>query len=101
MSRNWVHAIPTASAYWIDRVLYDTQHKPEEMARFRADPAAYLADLPLSDKAKDILARNDIGQLYLAGANPYLLRAHALSLRVPEEVYLGALRAVAEEVARG
>ena len=97
MSRNWVQAIPDAQAYWIDRVLYDTQHKPEEMARFLADPGAYLKDIPLSDAAKGHLVENAIGPLYQAGANPYLLRAHCLHLRISEADYLGALRAVAEE----
>jgi protocatechuate 4,5-dioxygenase alpha chain len=101
MSRNWVHAIPSPEAYWINRVLYDTQHKPSEMARFQADPAAYLQDLPLSEAAKGRLATNAIGPLYVAGANPYLLRAHCLHLRVPEADYLGALRAVAEEPGLG
>ncbi len=101
MSRNWVQAIPSPEAYWINRVLYDTQHKPAEMARFDADPAAYCRDMPLTEAAKAHLAGPDIGQLYLAGANPYLLRAHCLHLRIPEADYLGALRAVAEDPAGG
>jgi protocatechuate 4,5-dioxygenase alpha chain len=98
MSRNWIQAIPTPEAYWIDRVLYDTQHDPAEMARFRADPDAYCRDMPLSARSKGFLVKNDIGQLYLAGANPYLLRAHCLGLGVPEGEYLAALRAVEESV---
>ena len=92
MTRNWVQSIPTPEAYWINRVLHDTQHKPECMARFRADPDAYLQDLPLSPAAKAALIANSIGALHDAGANPYLLRAHCLSLGVPEHVYLGELR---------
>jgi len=94
MSRNWVQDIPTPEAFWIDRVLYDTQHDPVEMARFRADPGAYLAGMPLSATARQALVENAIGPLYLAGANAYLLRAHCLGLGVPETEYLGALRAV-------
>jgi hypothetical protein len=101
MSRNWQQAMPDTQAYWIDRVLFDVQHKPAEMQRFRHDPVAYLADLPLSDAARQLLRDNDIGQLYLAGANPYLLRAHCLGLRIPEQEYLAALRAVARESGNG
>jgi protocatechuate 4,5-dioxygenase alpha chain len=101
MNRNWVQAIPNATAYWIDRVLYDTQHNPELMARFQADPDAYLADVPLSVEMKRRLVETAIGPLYLAGANPYLLRAHCLHLRISEDHYLAALRAVAEEPALG
>ena len=91
-----MHAIPTPEAYWIDRVLYDTQHDPAEMARFRADPAIYLGGMPLSPDARAALVENNIGALYLAGANPYLLRAHCLGLQVPEADYLAALRAVGD-----
>lgn len=101
MNRNWTQDFPDTEAYWIDRVLYDTQHKPAEMTRFRADPAAYMAAMPISEHAKRAVRDTDIGALYLAGANPYLLRAHCLGLRIPEEQYLGALRAVAVESGNG
>jgi protocatechuate 4,5-dioxygenase alpha chain len=101
MSRNWIQDFPDAEAYWIDRVLYDTQHKPAQMALFRADSAAYMATMPMSDAAKQALRDTDIGALYLAGANPYLLRAHCLGLRIPEARYLAALRAVAAEPGNG
>jgi protocatechuate 4,5-dioxygenase alpha chain len=101
MGRNWAQAIPTQEAYWIDRVLFDTQHQPDAMARFRADPQAYMAALPIAESAKAALIDLDIGGLYLAGANPYLLRAHCLGLGVPEAQYLAALRAVETESARG
>ncbi len=42
------------------------------------------------------LDATDIGGLYLLGANPYLLRAYCLQLRVPEADYLAALRAVGD-----
>ena len=98
--RNWVEQMPSAEAFWINRVLYDVQHKPREAAAFRADPDGYLCDIPLSDDMKHILRVNDIGELYLAGANPYLLRTHCLQLQVPEPEYLGALRAVFERAYR-
>jgi hypothetical protein len=91
-----VHTIPTPEAYWIDRVLYDTQHDAAQMKRFRADPTAYLRGMPLSPDAKQALVENNIGALYLAGANAYLLRAHCLGLNVPEAEYLAALRAVGD-----
>lgn len=100
--RNWVHPMPTPEAFLIDRILYRVQHDRAEEARYFADPAAYLDEhRGLSDAARDALARNDIGRLYTLGANPYLLRAYCLQLRVPEQDYLAALRAVAAEVAHG
>jgi protocatechuate 4,5-dioxygenase alpha chain len=71
------------------------------MARFQADPAAYCRDMPISAERQAQLVKPDIGALYLAGTNPYLLRAHCIGLRISEEAYLGALRAVDEEAANG
>ncbi len=93
MSRNWVELIPSPQAYRINRILYDVQHDREEEARYFSDPDAYIGDHSGLDAASaNALARNDIGQLYLLGANPYLLRAYCLQLRVPEADYLAALR---------
>lgn len=100
-ARNWVHDIPTPEAAVINRVLYDVQHDPEKEARFLADRQAFCADFPLSDAARAALVGTDIGQLYALGSNPYLLRAYALQLRVPEPEYLGALRALLKDQADG
>lgn len=96
MLRNWVEQMPSVEAFWINRVLYDVQHKPSEAAAFRTDPDGYLSALPLTPGVKQLLRVNNIGELYLAGANPYLLRTHCLQLQVPEPEYLAALRAVAD-----
>lgn len=95
--RNWLQNMPTTEAFWINRILFDVQHKPDHGARFGADPEGYLKDIPLTERARLALVKNDIGQLYLIGSNPYLLRTHCLQLRVPEGEYLGALRAVEKE----
>ena len=100
-ARNWVQDMPTADAYWIDRVLYDIHHKPGHLARYKDDPDAYMADIPLSDTLKAAIRDNEIGTMYLAGVNPYLLRAHCLGLHIPENVFLGSLRAVAAQVEQG
>lgn len=102
MTRNWVHPMPTPEAFRINRILYDVQHDREEERRYFADPNAYLDEHPgLSHASREALAATDIGRLYVLGANPYLLRAYCLQLRIPEDQYLDALRAVAEEVPHG
>lgn len=92
--KNWQLGMPDADAYWIDRILFDVQHKRPDFDRFVADRVAYMADIPLPPALKQALYDNDFGQMYLAGANPYLIRAHCLALRVPEDVFLDSLRAV-------
>ncbi|KPF89319.1 hypothetical protein IP81_16810 [Novosphingobium sp. AAP83] len=96
-ARNWIEAIPSEQAYAINRMMYDIQHDREEEKRFFADPAAYIGNAPLTDEAREALARTDIGKLYLLGANPYLMRAYCLQLRIPEQDYLDALRAVEDQ----
>jgi hypothetical protein len=92
--RNWQQGMPDAIAYDIDRILFDVQHKRPDFNRFVADRDAYMAAFSLPPAIKQALKDNDFGQLYLAGANPYLLRAHCLALQVPEDVFLDSLRAV-------
>lgn len=92
---NWVDHLPSQEAYAINRVLYDVQHDRAEELRYFADPRAYLAGASgLSAGAHDALSAIDVGKLYLLGANPYLLRAFCLQLRMPEAEYLEALRAI-------
>lgn len=102
MRGNWVCAIPSAEAYAIDRILYDVQHDRDEEKRYFANPRGFIDGFAsLTPRAAEALAANDIGKLYLLGANPYLLRAYCLQLRVPEQDYLDALRAVAGKTIDG
>jgi hypothetical protein len=96
--RNWVQDMPTPEAYWMDRVLYDIHHKPSDLDRYKADPDAYMAQIPLPAALKAAIRDNEIGTMYLAGVNPYLLRAHCLGLHIPEQAFLASLRAVANQV---
>jgi Aromatic-ring-opening dioxygenase LigAB, LigA subunit len=96
-TRNWVQDIPTQEAYTLNKILFKVQHDRAEEARFFADPAQYIGEATLSDEARAALTSTDVGKLYLLGVNPYLLRAYCLQLRMPEQDYLAALRAVAEK----
>lgn len=93
-SRNWQQAMPTPEAYWMDKVLYYVHHKADDLLRYKADPDRYMRDVPLSDRLKAAIRDNDIGAMYLAGVNPYLLRAHCLGLQIPEPQFLASLRAI-------
>ena len=99
--RNWQQDMPTVEAYWIGRVLYDVHHKAGHLERYKADPRHYMAAMPLSEQSKTLLLENRVGELYLAGANPYLLRAHCLGIGISEPEFLRSLRAVAREAAGG
>ncbi len=96
MSRNWRQDMPTPEAYWMNRILFDVHHQPSHLEAYKADPDTYMKDIPLAPPAKAAIRDNDIGAMYLAGVNPYLLRAHCLGLHIPEKVFLDGLRAVAD-----
>jgi len=99
MQRNWRQDMPTTDAYWMSRVLYDVHHQASHLERYRADPDEYMRAVPLSPPLKAAIRDNDIGAMYLAGVNPYLLRAHCLGLHIPEHAFLQSLRAVADAAA--
>ena len=94
---NWRQPMPTAEAYWLDKVLYELHHRPDDLERYRQDPHGYLARYPLTPGMKAVIVDNDVAALYLSGVNPYLLRAHCIGMRIPEAASVGALRALAEK----
>jgi hypothetical protein len=93
---NWRHAMPTPEAYWLDKVLFELHHRPDDLEAYRTDPGAYLARYPLTPKMRAAILENDVARLYLSGVNPYLLRAHCIGMRIPEAVSLAALRRAGE-----
>lgn len=101
-ARNWRQDMPSMEAYWMNRVLFDVHHKPSHLESYKAGPDAYMAAIPLPPHLKAAIRDNDIGAMYLAGVNPYLLRAHCLGLHIPEKQFVESLRAVgASEAAHG
>lgn len=101
MKKNWQQDMPSTQAYWIGRVLFDIHHKPDDLARYLADSEGYLSSFPLNQKMLRAIRDNDIGEMYLAGVNPYLLRAHCIGLKIPEPVFVSSLAAVAGEARNG
>jgi hypothetical protein len=100
MSRNWRQDMPTPQAYWMNRILFDVHHISSHLERYKADPDAYMRDIPLPAQAKAAIRDNDIGAMYLAGVNPYLLRAHCLGLHISEKTFVESLRAVAAQASQ-
>ena len=80
-------------SYVLNKLFYDTQ-QPDLLDSYRRDPSAFLDDYPMAPELRAAVERNDIGEMYRAGANPYLLRYYCVNLGVPEPEFLGALKAV-------
>ena len=92
---NWVHQMPTAEAYGLNKVLFELHHNAGHLARYQEDGAGYLGGFELTPRAREAILGNDVEQLYRLGCNPYLLRAHCIGMRIPEAESLAALRRAA------
>ena len=62
-----------SSAYQVDKICYRVQHDPPFREQLRQDPAAAIADLPLTDEARQALLSGDVARLHQLGAHDYLL----------------------------
>jgi protocatechuate 4,5-dioxygenase alpha chain len=79
--------------YWINKLFYDTQ-KADGLAAYKADPGRFLDRYPFSAGLRAAVEGTDIGALYRAGANPYLLRFYCVNMGVSEDDYVRALHAL-------
>jgi protocatechuate 4,5-dioxygenase alpha chain len=98
---NWLQNMPTGEAYGLNKVLFELHHKPDHLAAYERDPEAYLDGYRLTPRVRAAIRANDVAQLYLSGANPYLLRAHCIGMKIPEAVSVAAFRSLAKEAGHG
>ena len=91
---NWVEDIPSVESYALNKVLFDLHHQASHLEQYKADALAYLRQRHLTPKIKEALLKNDVAQLYLSGANPYLLRAHCIGVGIPERESVQALKSL-------
>ena len=98
---NWRQLMPTPEAYLLDKVLYELHHGAGDLAHYLRDAEGYLSRFPLTPGMRAMITANDVAALYLAGVNPYILRAHCIGVRIPEAVSLAALRSAGVEADRG
>jgi len=94
---NWRLSMPTTEAYLLNKVLYRLHHNADDLAAYNADKQEYLSRYGLPVKLARMIAGNDVAGLYEAGVNPYLLRAHCIGVRIPEDVSIAALRSRMKE----
>jgi hypothetical protein len=89
--------MPTTQAYLLNKVLYRLHHNADDLAAYGRDKGEYLKRYALSADLARLITENDVAGLYEAGVNPYLLRAHCIGVRIPEDVSLAALRSRMKE----
>ena len=98
---NWLQPMPTGEAYGLNKVLFELHHKPDDFAAYQNSPETYLDRFNLTPRVRKAILTNDVAALYLAGVNPYLLRAHCIGMRIPEAVSVAALHSVANGARHG
>lgn len=91
---NWQEMMPSTRAFLMNKVLYQLHHNSDHLQAYRDDADAYLARFALPDDLAACIKNNDVAQMYLSGVNPYLLRAHCIGVKIPEDVSLAALRSL-------
>ena len=92
--KNWQEMMPSTREYKMNKVLYELHHHEGDLDAYEADPDAYLARFELPEDLAATIKQNDVAGMYLTGVNPYLLRAHIIGVRIPEDVALAGLRSL-------
>jgi hypothetical protein len=87
------------SIYRLNKLFYRLETDKAYLERFRADPAAIVAEIDLTDEERTALLAGDVGKLYVMGCHGFLMNTLARQglLGVNRENYLQRVRtAVAE-----
>jgi hypothetical protein len=66
------------SVYAVHKIAQFLRKDPAFTERMRADPAAAIADFPLTDEERRAILSGDVGRLAELGAHGYLLGAFAM-----------------------
>jgi hypothetical protein len=61
------------SVYAINKICYRALHDLAFRADVQRDPAAAIADLPLTGEERQALLAGDVGRLYEWGVHPFLM----------------------------
>ena len=61
------------SVYAVNHLCRQTLRDPAFREAMRADPAAAIAGLPLTDAERDALVAGEVGTLFAMGVNSFLL----------------------------
>ena len=80
------------SLYGLQKLLYHLNRDAKVQQRLRSEPAALLAEYPLSAEERAAIAGGDIGLMYVLGANGQLLMHFAAFLGMPWADYIQAMR---------
>jgi len=78
--------------YWLSKLFFDLQ-QPDRAARYRREPAAVVAEYPLTPELRSAVLSNDVARL-APHTNPYLLRYFFAAIGMPDAEFIQRLRAL-------
>jgi hypothetical protein len=76
----------------MQKFLFDMNRDPEVQRQFRAHPRAVLNRYDLNDEERQAVEMENIGLIYVLGANGQLLMHYAAFLGMPWADYIAAMR---------
>ena len=90
------------SSYGINKVCYLAQADLRFREQLRSDPAAALADMPLTEAERRALLAGDVAALYRLGGLDFLLSnlARFGSFGLTRNLYVGQMRTLLDDQSR-
>lgn len=85
--------------YWLSKLFFDLQ-SPPNLARWKEDPDAVMADYPLEPEVRKAVLENDLETL-APRVNAYLFRFYMTLSGMSDEEVLPRLRAMKKPAAAG
>jgi hypothetical protein len=80
------------SLYQLQKFLFDLNRQPCVQTQFREDLESLLARYELTDEERVAILTQDVGLIYVLGANGQLLMHYAALLGMPWSDYIAAMR---------
>ena len=80
------------SLYQVSKLLFQLNRDDALKSRFKADPAAAIAEWPLSDEEREAVLKPDIGLLFVLGVNGQILMHYAALCGIEWSDYLRRMR---------
>jgi len=77
--------------YWLSKLFFDLR-QPDRAAGYRRDPAAVVAEYPLTPELRSAVLANDVARL-APHTNPYLLRYFFAAIGMSDAEFIQRLRA--------
>lgn len=81
------------SLYNLQKFMFELNRDPAVQERFRTDKAGLIARYDLTPEERGAIENDDVGLLYVLGANGQLLMHYAALVGMPWADYIAAMRA--------